>query len=90
VILSACLDRVPDPPVLKPKRDRFFAACLQAPQAAAFFSHQAPQASVPAVGNCVPVFAISAPFKMRSVDPPRATSKDRWRASDPSPPHQAV
>jgi hypothetical protein len=89
LVLSAALDRVPDPPVLKPERNTSLAVCANVSQALAGFSQQ--QSHYPAVPwSCIIVPPVSSSASSKTLPHYSlwATTMDLWRASGISPPYQ--
>lgn len=87
LLLSATLDKTPDPPVVKPDRTKATAMCADAPHAASYSAKHQPMPTLQAVFSSLaclmPVFESSA---ILSPDLPCSKRFEIWRASDSSPP----
>jgi hypothetical protein len=87
LILFASLDRVPDPPVVKPNRDKASAVCARSPLVTKCFPDRDPVFAVQtAFSSLTSATLILDSCELISWNPSFPPYLKIWRASDTSPP----
>jgi hypothetical protein len=91
LILFASLDRVPDPPVVKPNRDKASVVCAYSPLATKCFPDRDPVFAVQtAFSSFTSPTLILHSRELISRNPSFPPYLKIWRASDSSPPFQIL